>query len=316
MDAANVVYVNLQAEGARISPEEINEQNVEFVARFWKNGQTVVHVNMLSMETVRTKEIVKKFLVADLGAAKMYLPLEKAALQPNQDPMTLTNHLVSVVIETIDIKDEGNRVMFVNREKALDTLRKINSKRLKPGQRAYGVVQRIIRGGYVLNVGGELAYLPRAFYDWDFDKLASVGDEFPVMIMPERTARRRPTASAETVVTTPEEKDASSNSETTRQRFMVVSRRELISNPAEAINLKQGAFVDGRIISLLPSGRVLVEVAKGVVVSSIVNARSIRRTPKINDHVRMKILSTNEQIRKSGTLVEILRDRTVNTIAR
>lgn len=184
MDSATTVYVNTRAEGARIGPQELNEQNIEFAANMWRRNKTVIHVKLMGKGRIQSGEMAKDVLIGNIGVAKIYLPFDQAALDRNQEPLTLTRHLVAVTIDAVDTSDEGNRVLLVNREAALESLRRINENRINVDDRAYGVVQRVVRGGYILNVGGYRAYLPRRYYDWDRSALANVGDEFEVLILP------------------------------------------------------------------------------------------------------------------------------------
>ncbi len=304
MDAANVVYVNVQAEGARISPQDISDDNIAFLSNFWKANQTVLHVKLLGTQVLKTGNINKKVLFGNIGTAKIYLPIEKAALLPNQDPMTLATHLVSVVIEATDLHDEGNRVLFVNREKALETLKGVNQSRLKAGERAYGVIQRVTRGAYVLNVGGELAYLPRAYYDWDFEKLGHVGDEFPVLIQPNRSRNNRSTIQKEQNTT---------EQEPTRHRYMVVSRRDLLPNPLNEIQFDTGSIVDGKVMRFTQNGGVAVEIAKGLTVLASGRIFGMHQPPKINDHVTIRISNTSNG-RMIGHITSVINDSTERMI--
>ena len=191
MDDARKVYVNTLAEGACIGEEELTEQNIDFAARLWRNNKSVIHVKLIGTRKIQTGDISKEVLFGDIGVATVYLPLEKAGLTPNQEPRTLTRHRVAVTVDEFDMRDEGNRAIFVNRETALEKLKQINEHRLKQDETVHGVVQRVIPGGYIMNVGGELAYLPRYYYDWDRTKTANVGDEFEVKILPPRQNRRQ-----------------------------------------------------------------------------------------------------------------------------
>ncbi len=373
MDDARVVYVNTQAEGAKINPQELNDQNIAFAANLWKRNKSVIHVKLMGIRKIQVGDIVKEVLIGNIGVANIYLPVDKAALAANQDPLSLTRHLVAVTVEAVDMQDEGNRVLFVNRETALETLKHINANRLKAGVISYGVIQRVIRGAYIMNVGGELAYLPRSYYDHDRSKLAKVGEEFQVLILPDRESRRRQnilTKPLETVPAEPttgqvgktlgeireavmrgekkedaiavstepnftsntivdNETDASEDGEeidpnaagnlqsesvqTTRQRFMVVSRKDLIPNSTADLHFEPGTIVVGRITGFTKSGRAVVEVSKNAFVTAG-GFFGIHRTPMIGELVDVKISNTRSRA-MFGNVIRVIDDSSERLIA-
>ena len=216
----SAVYLNTFAEGAEIGqPEEIVPQLLPGVARTWKRSGAVVHYELYLMDTVRFKGVSKDFLIGDIGCAKIMLPMEPefTGLQPGERPESLLENRIAAVVEDYDLEDEGNPVLVLNRKKALERLQKINEKRVVPGGQAYGVIQRLTHGGYYLNVGGYSARMPRFWYDWDSSKSGRAGEGFEVAIRGHRHGQ------------------------------FIVSRRNLLPNPFDSMQIQPGAKVRAKI---------------------------------------------------------------------
>lgn len=113
---------------------------------------------------------------------------EFSGLDENEDPERLLNHRIAAVVESYDFQDEANPVLVLNRKKALERLQNINAHRAERGQRAYGVIQAITRGGYRLNVAGFPALMPAVWYDWDSTKVGKIGEGFQVEVIDKRPA--------------------------------------------------------------------------------------------------------------------------------
>jgi len=268
LEDTRVVYVNTFAEGAcTTNPQVLTEENVEAVARAWRRSETVIHVKLLGMETVRFGDERKTVLFGDLGAAKLVLPVDKADLEETQNPMDLLDHWVSVVIDGHDFAGGGMGYIYADRAKALQILRNINGNRVNVGQQAYGVVQKVRRGAYIMNVGGFTAILPKAFYDWDAlesKKFPEVGDEFPVQVIPSKVENR-----------------------------IVVSRRDLLPNPYEpsALPIARGALVKART-AFLRGGLLKADVSMGLRVS--VNLTNMREIPEPGAVITVRVLGRNK----------------------
>lgn len=255
-------YVNVLAEGAKEGEQVLDHIKVDLAARAWKRGNTVVHYKLYGTETLEMKDGTKKeMLFGDVGVAKIYLPLEMAALDPKQRPSDLFKYWVSGVIEDFDIKDTGNRVLVMNRAKALKILKERNALKLRE-RKLYAVIQRELIGAYLVNAGGYTALLPKAYYDWDRDKKAKIGEEFPVMVLPSREGAP-----------------------------MIVSRRDAITNPYAMLNLNKNAEVGGVLTRMNRNGTFLVEITKGVTVS--VDPINMRRIPELGDFVTIRIIGNN-----------------------
>lgn len=232
----SVVYLNTFAEGAEVGrPEEISAQLLPGVARTWKRSGAVVHYELYLMDTVRFKGVSKDFLIGDIGCAKIMLPMETefTALQSGQRPEQLLRHRIAAVVEDYDLEDEGNPVLVLNRKRALDRLQQINEKRVVPGGQAYGVIQGMSHGGYYMNVGGYPARMPKFWYDWDTSRTGSVGEGFEVTV-----------------------RDV-------RDGWLIVSRRNLLPNPLEQIQIQEGAKVRAKITHIY-NGSFKAEIRPGV----------------------------------------------------
>lgn len=268
MEDTRVVYVNTFAEGARTTkPQVLTEENVQTVARAWRRSDTVIHVKLLGMETARLGEESKSALFGDLGAAKLVLPVDKAGLREDQNPMDLLDHWVSVVIDGHDFAGKGMGYIYADRAKALQILRSINENRVKLGQQAHGVVQQVRRTAYVMNVGGFTALLPKAFYDWDAlesKKFPEVGEEFAVQVIPSKIEDR-----------------------------IVVSRRDLLPNPYEpsALPISRGALVKART-AFLRGGLLKADVSVGLRVS--VGLKNMREIPESGSTIIVRVLGRNK----------------------
>ena len=232
----SAVYLNTFAEGAEIGqPEEIVPQLLPGVARTWKRSGAVVHYELYLMDTVRFKGVSKDFLIGDIGCAKIMLPMEPefTGLQPGERPELLLQHRIAAVIEDYDLEDEGNPVLVLNRKKALERLQRINERRVVTGGQAYGVIQGMSRGGYYMNVGGYPARMPKYWYDWDTSKSGNLGDGFEVTI-----------------------RDI-------RDGLVIVSRRTLLPNPMDQIQIQAGAKVRAKITHIY-NGTFRAEIRPGV----------------------------------------------------
>ncbi|SDW97426.1 hypothetical protein SAMN04489725_12513 [Alicyclobacillus hesperidum] len=202
MDSA--VYVNTFAEGAEVGePQFIARDQLPLIARTWQRSGAVAHYKLFGVQTLTWQGEKKTFLIGDIGSAKVMLPTEPdfSGLGERENPERLLDHRIAAVIESYDFQDEANPVLVLNRKKALERLQEINARRTARGQRAYGVIQGMTRGGYRLNVAGYFALMPRVWYDWDSMKVGSVGEGFDVEIVD------------------------------TRPAGLVVSRRNLVENP-------------------------------------------------------------------------------------
>ena len=264
MDNGRVVYVNVLAEGARITePQVLTDENIRLVARTWQRGETVIHTLLIGMETIQVGKERHRCLIGDVGAAKILLPVENAGLRGGQQPMDLAGRWVSVVIEETDYS--GVPVLMVNRKKALTILQGINEKRVEIGRQCHGVVQIDAKGAYVMNVGGYEALLPKAFYDWDLDKKAKVGEEFSVQVIPSKIEDR-----------------------------LVVNRRALLPNPFETSNvqLESGTLLKVKLL-YITGGAYKAESNTGIKVN--VDPINMREIPTLGDEVIVRVFGRNKQ---------------------
>lgn len=272
MDNTRAIYVNTFAEGAKVSePQLLDEDNAVMAARGWKRSQTIIHVKLLGVETKVIEGQRKQFLFGDQGVAKVMLPVapEYSGLDEAADPLSLTDFWVSGVVDDFDFNDEKNRVLVINRVKALERLREINAERVHQGDgRAYGVIQGTRRGAYIMNVGGHTALLPKAWYDWDPEKhgTGKIGEEFPVQIRRTNVSDR-----------------------------IVVSRCHLSDDPnaPTSIRVERGTIVRGTV-AFIRNGKLLADIAPGFrVMAEPINMRGI---PKVGDRVSIRVLG----IRRAG----------------
>lgn len=202
MDSA--VYLNTFAEGAEVGePQFIERDQLPLIARTWQRSGAVAHYKLFGVQTLTWQGERKTFLIGDIGSAKVMLPTEPnfTGLDENENPERLLDHRIAAVVESYDFQDEANPVLVLNRKKALERLQEINARRATRGQRAFGVIQAITRGGYRLNVAGFPALMPSVWYDWDSTKVGKIGEGFNVEVVD------------------------------TRPAGLVVSRRNLMANP-------------------------------------------------------------------------------------
>lgn len=266
MENNQLVYVNTLAEGALIGEQQITSENIRMVARSWQRSQTVAHYKLFGIEEIRKDGIKRTFMVGDIGAAKIMLPADEAfsGLEPGHKPSELLDFWISAVVEDFDFKDEANPVIMLNRRKALDRLRDLNARRVNPGEQAYGVIQGMNRGGYILNVGGHTAIMPKAFYSWNFDSVGRVGEGFNVKIMPHRG------------------------------KGLLVSRRELNHNPFEdaLMRIKVGMTVKVKVTHIY-RGLLKGDINPGVKIS--INSANMRRIISVGDDVLVKVRGSNKR---------------------
>lgn len=262
-----VVYLNTLAEGAIVGqPEEIGPDQLQLVARAWKNSQAIVHYRLWGLETVQVQGVKKVFLVGDIGSAKVMLPtdVDFSGLLLTENPERLLNYWISAVIEDYDFADEDNPVLVLNRKKALARLQSLNARRVVPGGEAYGVIQARQRGGYLLNVGGFSVLLPKAFYDWDWGRSGVIGESFPVKIISNEDGR------------------------------ILVSRRDLLQNPFEAASgrIRRGMRVRVKITHMY-RGMYKGEIRPGVRIS--ISAPTMFRLLHVGDEVLVQIRGQNKR---------------------
>jgi len=264
MENTYQIYVNTLAEGATVStPEEIDDKQLSAVVKTWKKSGAVAHYRLFGTESREWKGTKKKFLIGDIGSAKIMLPCDEEFSGMTEDRVErLLNYWISAVVEDFDLTDEANPIIILNRKKALARLQELNARRVVPGAEVYGVVQAELRGGYILNVGGFTALMPRAFYDWDGSKTAVVGEGFNVRVA--RVTSEGP----------------------------LVSRRELIANPFNKMTprLKRGAQVLARVTHTYRS-QFKAEICPGVHIS----VTSPNHLLKQGQKIRVQVIGNNNR---------------------
>ena len=265
MEDNTKVYVNTFAEGACITePQEITEDKVRMIARGWKKGFTIAHYKLFGIETVGAGKEKQTLLVGDVGAAKVVLPLDPAisGLKDGQSKTSLLEHWISAVVEDYDFQDEVNPVIVLNRVKALERMCEINAQRVQPGRRVTTVIQGTIHGAYLVNAGGYEAVLPRAFYDWDFDKLGTVGETFQAQVVASKSG------------------------------VLAVSRRALLTNPMiKAVDrYKSGMTVRAKITHVF-NGLYKADISPGVKIS--IDATNMREITEVGEEVFVVIRKSN-----------------------
>lgn len=261
----SAVYLNTFAEGATIgNPEEIDARQLPLIARTWKRSHAIVHYELFGTETIEWKGIRKEFLIGDIGSAKLLLPRdpEFSGLLPDERPDRLLSHRIAAVVEDYDLTDEANRILVLNRKKALDRLQELNARRLVEGEKAYGVIQATTRGAYLMNVGGYNALMPRFWYDWDSTKRGSIGEGFEVLVRIKRDGR------------------------------IIVSRCHLLPNPLDHIHLSRGARVRARITHI-SRGTFQAEIQPGVRVRVL--TPTMYRMIHVGDHIMVEIRDKEQQ---------------------
>jgi len=267
MEDTQVVYLNTLAEGAIVGePEAIGPEQIQLVARTWKRSQAVVHYRLWGLETVKSGGVKETILVGDIGSAKVILPTSTdfTGLLSTDNPERLLDYWISAVIEEYDFADESNPVLVLNRKKALQRLQQLNQRRTAPGLEAFGVIQAALRGGYILNVGGYSALLPKAFYDWDWERSGVIGEAFPVKVISNDGGR------------------------------LVVSRRDLLPNPFDVASgrIRRGIRVRVRITNLY-RGMYKGEIQPGVRIS--ISAPTMFRLLHVGDEVLVEIRGQNRR---------------------
>lgn len=267
MENSQVVYVNTLAEGALIgNPEEITDTQLPAVARTWKKSAAVVHYRLFGTESVSLRGKRKKFLIGDIGSAKIILPVaeEYSGVAATDNPERLLNYWISAVIDDFDLEDAANPVLVLNRKKALERLREINARRVVEGGQAYGVIQAEIRGGYIMNVAGFQALMPRSFYDWDTSLVGYIGEGFNVQVV------------------------------SIGNNGPIVSRRELLPNPFHAVGdrIQRGARVRARITHIY-HGLFKAEIRPGVRIS--ISTPRMYRILHVGDEVMVEVKGKNRR---------------------
>ncbi|MCL6445464.1 MAG: 4-hydroxy-3-methylbut-2-enyl diphosphate reductase [Alicyclobacillus sp.] len=259
------VYLNTFAEGAQVGTlEEITEQQLPSVARTWKRSGAIVHYELYGIEPVEWKGIHKDFLVGDIGCAKIMLPVdpEFSALTERERPEELLTHRIAAVVEDYDLADEANPVLILNRKKAMERMQELNTKRVVTGGQAYGVIQRISRGGYYMNVGGYPALMPRFWYDWDSSKSGKVGEGFEVAVRMNRNGR------------------------------IIVSRCHLLPNPFDNVRISRGARVRAKVTHIY-RGVFKAEIRPGVRIR--ITMPTMYRLIHVGDHVMVEVKGRDKQ---------------------
>ncbi|MCF8567681.1 hypothetical protein LLE49_23460 [Alicyclobacillus tolerans] len=267
MENGQLVYVNTISEGALIGkPEEITAQQLPTVARTWKKNAAVAHYRLFGTESVSLRGERKKFLIGDIGSAKIILPMDEeySGVAAADNPERLLNYWISAVIDDFDLEDEANPVLVLNRKKAIERLQEINSRRVVEGGQAYGVIQAEIRGGYIMNVGGFPALMPRTFYDWDATLVGHIGEGCNVQVM--SMGKNGP----------------------------LVSRRDLLPNPFHAVGerIQRGARVRARITHIY-HGLFKAEIRPGVRIS--ISTPRMYRLLHIGDEVMVEVKGKNKR---------------------
>lgn len=267
MENSQVVYVNTFAEGALLgNPEEITGKQLPAVARTWKKSAAVAHYRLFGTESVSWRGGRKKFLIGDIGSAKIILPMEEeySGVKATDNPERLLNYWISAVIDDFDLEDEANPVLVLNRRKALLRLQEINARRVVEGGQVYGVIQAEIRGGYIMNVAGFPALMPRSFYDWDASLVGHVGEGFNVQVV--SMGKDGP----------------------------LVSRRDLLPNPFHAVGdrIQRGARVRARITHIY-NGLFKAEIRPGVRIS--ISTPRMYRLLHIGDEVMVEVKGKNRR---------------------
>lgn len=263
MENTYQIYINTLAEGATVStPEEIDDKQLPAVVRTWKKSGAVAHYRLFGTETKEWQGTRKKFLIGDIGSAKIMLPCDEEFSGTSGRPERLLNYWISAVVEDFDLQDEENPVIILNRKKALKRLQELNARRVTAGSEVYGVVQVVHRVGYILNVGGYPALLPLAYYDWDSSKSPTVGEGFNVKILAVNT------------------------------RGLVVSRRDLLENPFHKMSarIKKNSEVLATVTHTYRD-QFKAEICPGVQIS----LTSPNHLLKTNQKVRAHVTGSNER---------------------
>ena len=271
MENKRAIYINTFAEGSHGSDPFVLEKNeLSLAAHGWSRAKTIIHVHLIGITNTTVKGITKPYLIGDLGIAKVMLPVDReySGIEANQDPMELTDRWICGMVESYDIKDEGNAFILINRVKGLERLRDLNKERVsKAGNRATGVIKGFRRGAYVLDVGGYTAFMPRYWYDWDDEKRndGKLGEEFTVQIMP--------------------------SSSTTQ---VIVSRRNAMPNPntTTSLLLERRTMLRATVM-YIRANVVMAEVYPGFQVS--VDPINLREIPKQGDKVTVQVLGQNSR---------------------
>ncbi|QSO48766.1 4-hydroxy-3-methylbut-2-enyl diphosphate reductase [Alicyclobacillus mengziensis] len=267
MENSQVVYMNTLAEGALIgNPEEITSKQLPAVARTWKKSAAVAHYRLFGTEFVSLRGERKKFLIGDIGSAKIILPMDEeySGVAAADNPERLLNYWISAVIDDFDLEDEADPVLILNRKKAIERLKEINARRVVEGARVYGVIQAEIRGGYIMNVGGFQALMPRSFYDWDTGLVGHIGEGFNVQVV------------------------------SIGDNGPLVSRRDLLPNPFHAVGdrIQRGARVRARITHVY-NGLFKAEIRPGVRIS--ISTPRMYRLLHVGDEVMVEVKGKNRR---------------------
>lgn len=262
-----MVFLNTFAEGACVgNPEEITSQQLRVIAPTWKRSQAIAHYRLFGVETVKLDGVKKTFLVGDIGSAKVMLPIDEAysAVPTSENPERLLNYWISAIIEDYDFQDEANPILILNRKKALEVLQQLNARRIQPGGETYGVIQHETRGGYIMNVGGYPAMLPKAFYDWVSSQYGIIGEGFNVRIVSNDNGR------------------------------LVVSRRDLVPNPFQSATarIRKGMRVRARITHMY-RGLFKAEIRPGVPIS--ISTSTMYRLLHEGDDVMVEVRGSNKR---------------------
>lgn len=285
MENKRAIYVNTFADGSRASePILLTKDELSLAARGWKRSKTVIQVHMLGTEKKVIDGVSRQFLFGDIGVAKVILPVEAeySGLEPDQDPLDLTERWICGMVEGYDIKDEGNASILINHKKGLERLQELNFDRVtKPNSRATGVVKGLRRGAYILDVGGYTALLPKYWYDWDESKHndGMIGEEFSVLTMPSKLVDR-----------------------------ILVSRCHLTDNPNTPSNLLiENGTILRATVAYIRRGLVMADIYPGFRMS--VHPTILRELPRRGDQVTVRVLGQNRLGDYYGLMLDLEHQR-------
>lgn len=269
MENVEQLFLNVLAEGSRATePQRLGERDLEGVLRIWRRGQTVIQTKLIGLETLRVGEQRMECLIAHWGHAKAILPVDPSFSdlegRERERPLLMIDRWIACVVESADLSDESNRVVTINRRKARAIMQDVTKRKIEMGQRLHGVIQFETRGGYVLDVGGFSAMMPKAYYDWDPGKKGDAGEEFSVVKVPTRGDR------------------------------LIVSRRDTLPNPyTSEFRFARGSVVRAHVVTMTARGRMRVQIAPNLFAS--VDPVGMREIPRPGDRVMLRVLGKNPQ---------------------
>lgn len=173
--AGEMVHVNITAEGARLNPQILDDQD-HAIAMFlvWRSNDTVMQTRVITTDakvkyyvnTANGQEWKEEpALTIQYGSMFGYVPLSESEFRNLRQMDRYFNRYVSVVPDRFIPNSDGEPVLLFSRRRALEIMQGANLNKIVPDTTWTAVVTARTASGYTVNIGGYRAWLPLSLVD-------------------------------------------------------------------------------------------------------------------------------------------------------